>query len=126
MLLVEVWNNSFWLPLMSIGSLRNTIFDGLYVDHLCFCRVWRRVVRPGDTVIDATCGNGNDTLALAKMVCKSEAMGYVYAFDVQEDALANTSYFLDKHLDSAQVNSQIFIVLVRVSKSSKKFSSWHE
>jgi len=61
--------------------------------------VWRRVLRPGDIVIDATCGNGHDTLALARMVCTDEGLGYVYAFDVQEDALANSAYLLDKHLD---------------------------
>lgn len=63
------------------------------------CRVWRRVLRPGDTVIDATCGNGHDTLELARMVCTDEGLGYVYAFDVQEDALANSAYLLDKRLD---------------------------
>lgn len=61
--------------------------------------MWRRVLRPGDTVIDATCGNGRDTLELARMVCTDEGLGYVYAFDVQEDALANSAYLLDKHLD---------------------------
>lgn len=65
--------------------------------------MWRKVVRPGDTVIDATCGNGHDTLELVKLVCADKAPGYVYAFDVQEDALANSSYLLDHHLDSVQV-----------------------
>lgn len=64
--------------------------------------VWRKVVRSGDTVVDATCGNGHDTLALVKMVCADNALGYVYAFDVQEDALANSSYLLDQRLDSVQ------------------------
>lgn len=65
--------------------------------------MWKKVVRPGDTVIDATCGNGHDTLELAKLVCADNAPGYVYAFDVQEDALANSSYLLDEQLDSVQV-----------------------
>lgn len=65
--------------------------------------MWRKVVRPGDTVIDATCGNGHDTLELVKLVCADNAPGYVYAFDVQEDALANSSYLLDHQLDSVQV-----------------------
>ena len=67
------------------------------------CRVWRKVVRPGDSVIDATCGNGHDTLELVRMVCTGNASGYVYAFDIQEDALANSSYLLDQRLDSVQV-----------------------
>ena len=61
-------------------------------------------MRPGDTVIDATCGNGHDTLELVNMVCADNAPGYVYAFDVQEDALENTSYLLDQRLDPVQVN----------------------
>ncbi|HJH11033.1 MAG TPA: methyltransferase domain-containing protein [Metalysinibacillus jejuensis] len=37
-------------------------------------------------VIDATAGNGHDTLFLAELV----PQGHVYAFDVQEEALKNT------------------------------------
>ncbi|KAH9288529.1 hypothetical protein KI387_032646, partial [Taxus chinensis] len=57
--------------------------------------VWRHVVRRGDFVIDATCGNGHDTLALAKMVCEESRMGLVYAMDLQQSALQNTSVLLD-------------------------------
>ncbi|AID01716.1 methyltransferase domain-containing protein [Staphylococcus xylosus] len=38
------------------------------------------------TVIDATCGNGNDTLFLAQHVTS----GHVHAFDIQEAAILNT------------------------------------
>jgi SAM-dependent methyltransferase len=48
----------------------------------------RRVVLPGDRVIDATCGRGRDTLFLAELVGNS---GEVWAFDVQEEALAETA-----------------------------------
>lgn len=48
----------------------------------------RRAVRPGDRVIDATCGRGRDTLFLAGLVGES---GTVWAFDVQEEALAETA-----------------------------------
>lgn len=41
----------------------------------------------GDIVIDATAGNGVDTLALAKLVGPK---GIVYAFDIQQAALART------------------------------------
>ena len=44
-------------------------------------------VKKGDIVIDATAGNGNDTLFLAKLVGET---GKVYAFDVQEKAVENT------------------------------------
>lgn len=48
----------------------------------------RRFVRPGDTVIDATCGNGNDTLLLAELVGPE---GKVWAFDIQEEAISQTA-----------------------------------
>lgn len=46
------------------------------------------VVRPGDTVVDATCGNGGDTVFLAGLVGPT---GRVIAFDIQADAVAKTS-----------------------------------
>ena len=50
-----------------------------------------RYLHPGDTVVDATCGNGHDTLAMAKM-----GAGKIYAFDVQETAITNTESLLTK------------------------------
>ena len=47
----------------------------------------RAVVRPGDHVVDATAGNGHDTLLLARLVGPD---GRVIAFDVQEEAIAVT------------------------------------
>lgn len=44
-------------------------------------------VAEGDTVVDATAGNGNDTLFLAERVGSS---GQVYAFDIQGEALIVT------------------------------------
>jgi len=46
-----------------------------------------KVVLPGDTVIDATAGNGNDTVFLASLVGDT---GRVYAFDIQDQAINNT------------------------------------
>lgn len=50
-------------------------------------------VRPGDCVVDATCGNGNDTLLLARLV---GAGGRVWGFDVQQAALDRTAALLDE------------------------------
>ena len=47
----------------------------------------RRFLLPGDTVIDATMGNGHDTLMLCELVGES---GCVHAFDVQPQAVENT------------------------------------
>ena len=46
-----------------------------------------RAVRAGDTVVDATMGNGKDTLFLCGLVGES---GHVYAFDVQAEAVERT------------------------------------
>lgn len=48
----------------------------------------RRFVSPGDHVIDATCGNGHDTLLLAELVGFG---GRVWAFDIQQEALDATA-----------------------------------
>lgn len=44
-------------------------------------------IAEGDTVVDFTMGNGNDTLFLSKAVGTE---GRVYAFDIQEEALTST------------------------------------
>lgn len=58
----------------------------------------RRVIRPGDIVIDATAGNGHDTRFLAEQVGST---GRVYAFDVQRDALEQTERRLPAELRAA-------------------------
>lgn len=52
-------------------------------DHIC----------PGDICIDATMGNGNDTVLLSELVGER---GKVIAFDIQEMALVNTKEHLEK------------------------------
>ncbi|EOI06373.1 rRNA methylase [Enterococcus moraviensis ATCC BAA-383] len=47
----------------------------------------KEIIQTGDTVVDATMGNGNDTALLAQLVGTN---GLVYAFDIQEQALQNT------------------------------------
>jgi predicted methyltransferase len=59
------------------------------------------VVEPGDTVIDATVGNGHDTLFLAQQVGHS---GKVYGFDIQEAALDNAYQRLQLAGQTAQVS----------------------
>ena len=65
-----------------------------------------RHVKEGDLCIDATMGNGNDTLLLSRLCGET---GHVIAFDIQEIALAHTKERLEKentvpnyelHLDS--------------------------
>jgi SAM-dependent methyltransferase len=52
----------------------------------------RQTLEPGGWVIDATVGNGHDTLFLAERV---GAGGRVFGFDIQEKALASAAKRLD-------------------------------
>ena len=47
----------------------------------------RQALSPGDTAVDATMGNGHDTLFLCQLVGDE---GKVYAFDIQPQAVKNT------------------------------------
>ncbi|WP_312506631.1 class I SAM-dependent methyltransferase [Lysinibacillus sp.] len=51
-------------------------------------------IAEGDTVVDATAGNGHDTLFLAQLVGDK---GQVYAFDVQKEAVDATLHRLLDH-----------------------------
>ncbi|XP_074576866.1 tRNA (mnm(5)s(2)U34)-methyltransferase, chloroplastic isoform X3 [Curcuma longa] len=57
--------------------------------------VWKNIIQKGDTVIDATCGNGYDTLALLTMVSDESYNGCVLGMDIQQEALDNTSSLLE-------------------------------
>lgn len=46
-----------------------------------------KILRPGDTAVDATAGNGHDALFLARHVAPG---GAVHCFDIQDEALART------------------------------------
>lgn len=65
-------------------------------------RLIQQVVTPGDTVIDATAGNGNDTQFLAEQVGPT---GKVFAFDVQQQALDATRKRL------GELNERVSLVL---------------
>ena len=53
---------------------------------------WKKHLRPGDRVIDATCGNGYDALFLSKL-----NLSHLYIFDIQEKALKTTQNRLGPH-----------------------------
>ncbi|WKY47255.1 class I SAM-dependent methyltransferase [Eubacteriaceae bacterium ES3] len=59
--------------------------------------VWRflePVICTGDKVLDATAGNGNDTLGLARAVGET---GKVFAFDIQKSAIDKTQLLLEQN-----------------------------
>ena len=60
----------------------------------------RNSVREGAVCIDATAGKGRDTALLCRLVGKS---GRVTAFDIQEEAVAQTRALLDREGLTAEV-----------------------
>lgn len=59
-----------------------------------------KIIQAGDLVIDATVGNGHDTLFLAQCVGEN---GKVYGFDIQQAALDETC----RRLDEAGLSQQV-------------------
>lgn len=67
------------------------VLNHLKLAHL----IWKEHLLPGMTVIDATAGNGHDSLFLARQVLQKDA-GWMHVFDIQEIALNNTKSLLRK------------------------------
>ena len=64
-------------------------------------------IRPGDTVVDATCGAGHDTVALVHAVGDE---GVVYAFDIQKTATLLTEARLLQHdITNVRLKMQSFV-----------------
>jgi len=59
---------------------------------------WKQVVKKGDIVVDATCGNGHDTLLLANLVGSA---GSIIACDVQSQAVQSTTEYLSANLQKS-------------------------
>jgi len=53
-----------------------------------------QAITDGDIVVDATTGNGHDTLYLTELVGETE---HVYGFDIQEEAVKSTTARLKEH-----------------------------
>lgn len=60
--------------------------------------IWANIIAPGSLVIDATSGNGHDTLFLAQIALK-EDQGSLFAFDIQKKALENTHSLIKEKLE---------------------------
>lgn len=61
---------------------------------------WRNLLQEGDLALDATCGNGHDTLVLARSIL-TETSGRLWALDIQEEALKEAQHRLKTHLSPA-------------------------
>ncbi len=74
----------------------------LFQSHLDLAHsYWSKIVQLGDTVIDATCGNGYDTLKLCELALSSDA-GKLYTFDIQSQALNSARHYLQSLLSLEQ------------------------
>ena len=65
--------------------------------------ILRNFLSEGDKAVDATCGNGNDTILLAELVGST---GQVWGFDIQERAIAETR----RRLSEAGLGSRVTLV----------------
>lgn len=80
--------------------------------HLSLAKkYWKEHLNHGDLAIDATCGNGHDTLFLSEILVS----GIVYAFDIQNQAIQNTEALLQKNL-----------LLDRVVLHQSSHAEWNE
>jgi len=77
------------MSILSGGELQTMKRNQLLTNKIVSWAKWfvQQEVKPGEICVDATVGNGNDTLFLAALVGPS---GRVYGFDIQEAALEIT------------------------------------
>lgn len=65
--------------------------------------LWRDVVKPGDVVVDATCGNGHDSCFLADL-CLQPDQGTLHCIDIQQTAIESARRRLAGHLDASRLS----------------------
>lgn len=88
---------TFWRAATSAApSFEETLLECNNINSLAHV-FWARVVQPGDTVVDATAGNGGDALALAQLALTASS-GSLLALDVQEGAVLTTREHLTASL----------------------------
>lgn len=68
---------------------------------------WKQLLLPGDAVIDATCGNGHDTLLLAQ-ITRTDLDGKVYAIDIQKSAIEKSRKKIREH-DESLLKGIVFV-----------------
>ena len=70
--------------------------------------LWEKLLGKDDIVIDATMGNGKDTLQIAKILSKYGS-GRVIALDIQPKALENTLQLLKESVPEFLSNTQLLL-----------------
>ena len=111
-----MWSVTKWEVLNGIdkelerrGSWQGKHYVGAVEDDMKLLRVLPfarhllgETIIPGETVVDATAGNGNDTQFLAEHVGEN---GHVFAFDIQQAALDSTAARL------GELNERVTLIL---------------
>lgn len=64
---------------------------------------WEKLLQEGDSAIDATCGNGKDTLMLAELIIK-KGSGHLFGLDIQKDAIEKTLSLLQEKLNPSELD----------------------
>ena len=88
---------------------RRFSFVGLACQHHIVLNhtLLNQVIKPGDTVIDATVGKGNDSLFLSRVL--TENSGKLYGFDVQQVAIDTTRKLLEENLSTTDKMNRIHL-----------------
>ena len=79
--------------------------------------LWSSILRPNvDSAIDATCGNGHDSVAIARMLFQSNGTSepttesHLLCIDIQQQACDSTTQALAKVLDSNLMKNNVQVV----------------
>ncbi|ODG90868.1 MULTISPECIES: class I SAM-dependent methyltransferase [Bacillaceae] len=83
-------------------------------------KLLQSTVKEGDITIDATIGNGHDTVFLAKLVGET---GHVYGFDIQELAIQKTT----ERINNENLSNQVTLLQTSHAEVKKAIpASLHE
>jgi len=79
----------------------------LFQSHLDLAKsYWERHLHPHSIAVDATCGNGHDSLSLARLCAEK---GALYCLDIQKKAIDSTKALLESSLpDGVKHNIYFF------------------
>ncbi|KAF0852737.1 mitochondrial putative rRNA methylase YtqB [Andalucia godoyi] len=88
---------------------------GIIPSHLPFVHaLWEKAVRPGCTAVDATCGNGKDTLCMYQMLSRTQD-SHVVAMDIQQQAIEATSRTIETFVQHGAVQYRPRLTMLRAS-----------
>lgn len=87
------------LPMEKVNNRNNFMKNPITLAH----HIAAQVLRPGDTAVDATAGNGYDTLFLCRAVGSE---GVVFAFDNQPLAIGRTA----ERIKENRIETRVYLV----------------